>query len=55
MGLDLAEAALLHGRILHGVVKFYRSTLKKDGLGWGLAESEMIRGFDPVEGMREVF
>ena len=26
-----------------------------DGLGWGLAESEVIRGFDPVEGMGEVF
>ena len=26
-----------------------------DGLGWGLAESEVIRGFDPLEGMMEVF
>ena len=26
-----------------------------DGQTWGLAESEVIRGFDPLEGMGEVF
>ena len=26
-----------------------------DGLGWGLAESEVVAGFDPIAGMREVF
>lgn len=26
-----------------------------DGLGWGPAESEVINGFDPLEGMKEVF
>ena len=48
---DDATGELVHDDLLVSAAMCYAL----DGQMWGLAESEVIEGFDPIEGMREVF